>query len=222
MNSTRTTWNNKQGTDVVKSRRWRDTVRCRTHPRTPEARHRAVPAAFNVLKATLSGFTSAEGYIECYIAEQNLVGVAIGAACRDRTIAFASTFATFFTRAFDQYYLVIGVLVLRRLSRDGTVISGQWPQPKTNCMIYDAVTSYGVISLNKCHWLFSSRHQITPPTTSSVLPLPLSLLPSNLNRAQSMIAMQPVRLCVNNFSENYSGRKCVCSLASRGLKFGTF
>ncbi|KAG4074412.1 hypothetical protein HA402_000391 [Bradysia odoriphaga] len=41
-------------------------------------------------------------YIECFIAEQNLVGVAIGAACRDRTIAFVSTFATFFTRAFDQ------------------------------------------------------------------------------------------------------------------------
>lgn len=41
-------------------------------------------------------------YIECYIAEQNLVGVAIGAACRDRTVAFVSTFATFFTRAFDQ------------------------------------------------------------------------------------------------------------------------
>lgn len=31
-----------------------------------------------------------------------MVGVAIGAACRDRAIAFASTFATFFTRAFDQ------------------------------------------------------------------------------------------------------------------------
>jgi transketolase len=41
-------------------------------------------------------------YIECFIAEQNLVGVAIGAACRDRTIAFVSTFATFFTRAYDQ------------------------------------------------------------------------------------------------------------------------
>lgn len=41
-------------------------------------------------------------YIECFIAEQNLVGVAIGAACRDRTVAFVSTFATFFTRAFDQ------------------------------------------------------------------------------------------------------------------------
>lgn len=41
-------------------------------------------------------------YIECFIAEQNLCGVAIGAACRDRTVAFVSTFATFFTRAFDQ------------------------------------------------------------------------------------------------------------------------
>ncbi|XP_025198081.1 transketolase-like protein 2 [Melanaphis sacchari] len=43
-----------------------------------------------------------ERHIECFIAEQNMVGVAIGAACRDRTIAFVSTFATFFTRAFDQ------------------------------------------------------------------------------------------------------------------------
>uniref|UniRef100_A0A1B0A439 transketolase n=1 Tax=Glossina pallidipes TaxID=7398 RepID=A0A1B0A439_GLOPL len=41
-------------------------------------------------------------FIECFIAEQNLVGAAIGAACRDRTIVFASTFAAFFTRAFDQ------------------------------------------------------------------------------------------------------------------------
>ncbi|XP_014099875.1 transketolase [Bactrocera oleae] len=43
-----------------------------------------------------------ERFIECYIAEQNLVGVAIGAMCRNRTIAFASTFAAFLTRAFDQ------------------------------------------------------------------------------------------------------------------------
>jgi transketolase len=41
-------------------------------------------------------------FVECYIAEQNMVGVAIGAACRDRTIAFVSTFAAFFTRAYDQ------------------------------------------------------------------------------------------------------------------------
>jgi transketolase len=43
-----------------------------------------------------------EQYIECYIAEQNLVGVATGIACRDRTVAFCSTFAAFFTRAADQ------------------------------------------------------------------------------------------------------------------------
>ena len=41
-------------------------------------------------------------HVECFIAEQNMVGVAIGAACRDRRIAFVSTFACFLTRAFDQ------------------------------------------------------------------------------------------------------------------------
>ena len=41
-------------------------------------------------------------YVECFIAEQNLVGVAIGAACRDRTVAFVSTFAAFLSRAYDQ------------------------------------------------------------------------------------------------------------------------
>lgn len=53
-------------------------------------------------------------FIECFIAEQNLVGVAVGAQCRGRTIPFtrcvplpsssipSSTFAAFFTRAADQ------------------------------------------------------------------------------------------------------------------------
>lgn len=43
-----------------------------------------------------------ERFIECYIAEQNLVSVGIGCATRDRTIPFVSTFAAFLTRAFDQ------------------------------------------------------------------------------------------------------------------------
>jgi len=47
-------------------------------------------------------------YIECFIAEQNLVGVGIGVACRDRTVAFVSTFAAFLTRAFDN--LRMGVI----------------------------------------------------------------------------------------------------------------
>lgn len=41
-------------------------------------------------------------YIECFIAEQNLVGVGIGCATRDRNVVFCSTFAAFFSRAFDQ------------------------------------------------------------------------------------------------------------------------
>ena len=41
-------------------------------------------------------------FTECFIAEQNLVGVAIGMGCRRRNVVYASTFAAFFTRAFDQ------------------------------------------------------------------------------------------------------------------------
>uniref|UniRef100_A0A8C4YI90 transketolase n=1 Tax=Gopherus evgoodei TaxID=1825980 RepID=A0A8C4YI90_9SAUR len=48
-----------------------------------------------------------ERYIECYIAEQNMVsvGVALGCATRDRAVVFASTFAAFFTRAFDHIHM---------------------------------------------------------------------------------------------------------------------
>ncbi|XP_069319601.1 transketolase-like protein 1 isoform X2 [Eulemur rufifrons] len=43
-----------------------------------------------------------ERFIECFIAEQNMVSVALGCATRGRTIAFASNFGAFLTRAFDQ------------------------------------------------------------------------------------------------------------------------
>lgn len=43
-----------------------------------------------------------ERFIECFIAEQNMVSVALGCAARGRTVAFVSTFAAFLTRAFDQ------------------------------------------------------------------------------------------------------------------------
>jgi transketolase len=42
-----------------------------------------------------------ERFTECYIAEQNMVGVATGFGTRGK-VPFASTFAAFFTRAFDQ------------------------------------------------------------------------------------------------------------------------
>ncbi|XP_069823141.1 transketolase [Dendropsophus ebraccatus] len=41
-------------------------------------------------------------YIECFIAEQNMVSVAVGSTTRGRAVAFTSAFATFFTRTFDQ------------------------------------------------------------------------------------------------------------------------
>ena len=47
-------------------------------------------------------------YIECFICEQNMLGVGIGVACRDRSVAFASTFAAFLTRGFDN--LRMGVI----------------------------------------------------------------------------------------------------------------
>eukprot|EP00731_Ephydatia_muelleri_P007596 Em0003g1844a len=43
-----------------------------------------------------------ERFVECFIAEQNLVGVGIGLGCRDHNVVFCSAFAAFFTRAFDQ------------------------------------------------------------------------------------------------------------------------
>jgi transketolase len=42
-----------------------------------------------------------QSFIECFIAEQNMVGVATGLACRKK-IAFASTFAAFLVRGADQ------------------------------------------------------------------------------------------------------------------------
>lgn len=42
-----------------------------------------------------------QNFIECFIAEQNMVGVALGLSKMGK-IPFVSTFSTFFTRAFDQ------------------------------------------------------------------------------------------------------------------------
>uniref|UniRef100_A0A8C8DXI0 transketolase n=1 Tax=Oryzias sinensis TaxID=183150 RepID=A0A8C8DXI0_9TELE len=41
-------------------------------------------------------------FVECYVAQQNMVSVATGCAARERNVVFASTFASFFTRAYDQ------------------------------------------------------------------------------------------------------------------------
>ncbi|KAI4823492.1 hypothetical protein KUCAC02_012075 [Chaenocephalus aceratus] len=64
----------------------------------------ATRRAYGVALAKLETFKKAfpDRYIECFIAEQNMVGVAIGCATRDCTVAFASAFAAFFSRGYDQ------------------------------------------------------------------------------------------------------------------------
>merc|ERR1719516_98494 len=57
-------------------------------------------------------------FIECFICEQNMLGVGIGVACRDRTIAFSSTFAAFLTRGFDN--LRMGVISQTNLNVVGS------------------------------------------------------------------------------------------------------
>jgi transketolase len=57
-------------------------------------------------------------YIECFICEQNMLGVGIGVTCRDRTVAFASTFAAFLTRGFDN--LRMGVISQTNLNVVGS------------------------------------------------------------------------------------------------------
>jgi len=57
-------------------------------------------------------------FIECFICEQNMLGVGIGVACRDRTVAFASTFAAFLTRGFDN--LRMGVISQTNLNIVGS------------------------------------------------------------------------------------------------------
>merc|ERR1719192_1897126 len=57
-------------------------------------------------------------YIECFICEQNILGVGIGVACRDRAVAFASTFAAFLTRGFDN--LRMGVISQTNLNVVGS------------------------------------------------------------------------------------------------------
>lgn len=42
-----------------------------------------------------------ERFVECFIAEQNMVSVGLGVSCRDKVV-FISTFSAFLSRAYDQ------------------------------------------------------------------------------------------------------------------------
>jgi transketolase len=66
-----------------------------------------------------------ERFVECFIAEQNMVGIATGLALRGK-IPFASTFACFFTRAYDQIRMAaIGQAAVRLCGSHSGVSIGQ-------------------------------------------------------------------------------------------------
>ncbi len=64
-------------------------------------------------------------FIQCFVAEQNMVGMAVGLASRGK-IPFVSTFGAFFTRAFDQIRMAaIGKAPLRLVGSHAGVSIGQ-------------------------------------------------------------------------------------------------
>ena len=64
-------------------------------------------------------------FIQCFIAEQNMIGMGIGMASRGK-IPFISTFASFFTRAFDQIRMAaIGRSPLRLVGSHAGVSIGE-------------------------------------------------------------------------------------------------
>ncbi len=64
-------------------------------------------------------------FIQCFIAEQNMIGMAVGLANRGK-IPFVSTFASFFSRAFDQIRMAaIGQSPLRLTGSHAGVSIGQ-------------------------------------------------------------------------------------------------
>jgi len=66
-----------------------------------------------------------EKFIECFIAEQNMVSMAVGLTSRGK-ITFSSTFASFLTRAFDQLRMAaIGHAALRIVGSHAGVSIGQ-------------------------------------------------------------------------------------------------
>jgi transketolase len=64
-------------------------------------------------------------FVQCFIAEQNMVGMAVGMSARGK-VPFASTFACFFSRAYDQIRMAaIGRVPLRLVGSHAGVSIGQ-------------------------------------------------------------------------------------------------
>jgi transketolase len=66
-----------------------------------------------------------ERFVECFIAEQNMIGMAVGLQKRGK-VPYCSTFGAFFTRAFDQIRMAsVGAAALRLVGSHAGVSIGQ-------------------------------------------------------------------------------------------------
>ncbi|KAK2571039.1 Transketolase, partial [Acropora cervicornis] len=83
-------------------------------------------------------------HIECFVAEQNMIGVAMGLSARQRAITFSSTFAAFFTRTFD--HLRMGVDGPSQMALEDIAMFRSIP----NCVVFypsDAVSCERAVEL---------------------------------------------------------------------------
>lgn len=91
-------------------------------------------------------------FVECFIAEQNLVGVGIGCATRDRTIAFVSGFACFLSRAYDQ--IRMGAISQTKLKLVGSHVGVSIGEDGPSQMALEDIAMFRAV--NNCHVFYPS------------------------------------------------------------------
>jgi len=93
-----------------------------------------------------------ERFVECFIAEQNMVGVGIGCATRDRTVAFASAFACFLSRAYDQ--IRMGAISQTKLKMAGSHVGVSIGEDGPSQMALEDIAMFRAV--NNCHVFYPS------------------------------------------------------------------
>lgn len=93
-----------------------------------------------------------ERFVECFIAEQNMIGVGIGCATRDRTIAFASGFACFLSRAYDQ--IRMGAISQTKLKMAGSHVGVSIGEDGPSQMALEDLAMFRAV--NNCHVFYPS------------------------------------------------------------------
>jgi len=91
-------------------------------------------------------------FIECFIAEQNMLGVGMGCATRDRTVAFASAFACFLSRGYDQ--IRMGAISQTKLKMAGSHVGVSIGEDGPSQMALEDLAMFRAI--NNCNVFYPS------------------------------------------------------------------